>query len=117
MIRGNSVGLDASIELQRRTEKVAARESFRRSRHLFARLGTAEIAMDPMGPNVSDTYVFFKPRDQWREIDGRRATKAELVELMRANSSRPFPARPTCSPSQYSFVSTRSWPARAPTCR
>jgi cobalt-zinc-cadmium resistance protein CzcA len=36
-----------------------------------------------MDPNVSDTYVFFVPPEQWREVDGRRITKAELIELIR----------------------------------
>src|SRR4029077_630456 len=31
----------------------------------FAKLGTAEIATDPMPPNVADNFVMLKPRDQW----------------------------------------------------
>src|SRR5690606_36561278 len=51
--------------------------------HIVPRIGTAEIATDPMGPNVSDTYLFFTPLDKWREVDGRKITKPELIELMR----------------------------------
>jgi Cu/Ag efflux pump CusA len=50
---------------------------------LFANIGTAEIAIDPMGPNVCDTYIELKPRGQWRKMDGRPATKEQLIELMR----------------------------------
>jgi cobalt-zinc-cadmium resistance protein CzcA len=82
MIRGNSVGLAASVELQERSERLL-REKFPEISHIFARIGTAEIATDPMGPNVADTYVFFHPTERWRQIDGRIAKKAELVELMR----------------------------------
>ncbi len=82
MVRGNSVGLEASIELQKQSERLL-RAKFPEITHLFARLGTAEIATDPMGPNVSDTYLFFKPRETWRRIEGRPATKAELAGLMR----------------------------------
>ncbi len=82
MIRGNSVGLAASVELQRQSEQLL-RRGFPEITHLFARIGTAEIATDPMGPNVADTYVFFRPREEWRKIDGRPATKAQLIELMR----------------------------------
>ncbi len=82
MIRGNSVDLGSSIELQRRSERLLL-ESFPEVSHIFARLGTAEIAMDPMGPNTADTYVFFQPPEKWRQVDGRRITKAELTELMR----------------------------------
>ena len=82
MIRGNSVALSDSVALQRDTERLL-RERFPEISHLFARIGTAEIATDPMGPNVADTYVFFHPREQWREIDGHRITKPELIELIR----------------------------------
>ncbi len=92
MIRGNSVGLADSIEMQRRTERLL-REKFPEISRLFARLGTAEIAMDPMGPNTSDTYVSLHPRERWREIDGRRITKAELVDLMRAELAATIPGQ------------------------
>src|SRR5690606_37796318 len=51
--------------------------------HVFTRIGTAEIATDPMGPNVAETYVFLRPRQEWRQDHGRPVTKAELIELMR----------------------------------
>jgi len=92
MIRSNSLALPDSVELQRRSEKLL-RAKFPEIEHLFARIGTAEIATDPMGPNVSDTYVMLKPRDQWREIDGRRATKAQLVELMRRELTATVPGQ------------------------
>jgi cobalt-zinc-cadmium resistance protein CzcA len=82
MIRGNSVGLEASVDLQKQSERLL-RAKFPEISHLFARIGTAEIATDPMGPNVADTYIFFHPRETWRTIDGRPAMKAELAELMR----------------------------------
>ncbi len=83
MIRGNSVGLVHSVDLQRQSERLLL-EKFPEISHIFARIGTAEIATDPMGPNVSDTNVFFRPREQWRKINGRTATKQDLIELMRA---------------------------------
>lgn len=82
MIRGNSVALGDSVELQRASEKLLLNR-FPEISHIFSRIGTAEIATDPMGPNVSDTYVFFNPREHWRSVNGRRITKAELTELMR----------------------------------
>ena len=82
MIRGNSVALGDSVELQKASEKLLM-EKFPEVSHIFSRIGTAEIATDPMGPNVSDTYLFFTPLDKWREVDGRRITKPELIELMR----------------------------------
>jgi heavy metal efflux system protein len=82
MIRGNSVALGDSVELQRASEKLLL-ERFPEISHLFSRIGTAEIATDPMGPNVSDTYVFLKPRETWRQVDGRPVSKSVLLEQMR----------------------------------
>jgi len=81
-IRSGSAGLNASTELQQRSEQLLL-EKFPEIDRLFGLIGTAEIAVDPMGPNLCDTYVEFKPQAEWRKIDGRRATKEELIELMR----------------------------------
>jgi cobalt-zinc-cadmium resistance protein CzcA len=92
MIRGNSVALADSLELQKVSERLL-HEKFPEISHIFARVGTAEIATDPMGPNVSDTYVFFHPRERWRKINGRTATKGQLVELMRRELSTAVPGQ------------------------
>tara|TARA_R110001592_G_scaffold48850_1_gene153137 strand:+ start:4932 stop:8072 length:3141 start_codon:yes stop_codon:yes gene_type:complete len=43
----------------------------------FSRVGTAEVASDPMGPNISDGYVMLKDRKDWPDPE---KTKAQLVE-------------------------------------
>jgi heavy metal efflux system protein len=47
---------------------------------VFSKLGTAEIATDPMPPNVADTFVMLKPSNQWPEP---QMSKAELLTLLR----------------------------------
>jgi len=48
---------------------------------VFSKIGTAEVATDPMPPNVADTFIMLKPRSEWpipnkskdslvREIEG-----------------------------------------------
>jgi cobalt-zinc-cadmium resistance protein CzcA len=32
---------------------------------VFSKTGTAEVAMDPMPPNTSDTFIMLKSRDEW----------------------------------------------------
>ncbi|HZJ16868.1 MAG TPA: CusA/CzcA family heavy metal efflux RND transporter, partial [Chthoniobacteraceae bacterium] len=81
-IRSASAGLTASLEMQKKSEAIL-RAEFPEIRHLFSKIGTAEVATDPMQPNVSDTFVMLKPREQWRKIEGHRVTKPELGELMR----------------------------------
>ncbi len=33
--------------------------------HVFAKIGTADIATDPMPPSVADTFIIMKPRGEW----------------------------------------------------
>jgi cobalt-zinc-cadmium resistance protein CzcA len=81
-IRSSSAGLEASTELQRRSERLLL-EKFPEIELLFGLIGTAEIAVDPMGANLCDTVVELKPRREWRKIEGRPATKEQLIALMR----------------------------------
>lgn len=91
-VRAASLDLRSSVELQKKSE-VLLRERFPEIDHLFARIGTAEIASDPMGPNVADTYVTLKPRDTWRREGGAIVSKARLVELMSGVLERTVPGQ------------------------
>jgi len=41
--------------------------------YVFSKIGTAEIATDPMPPSVADTYVMLKPREQWPDPNRPKA--------------------------------------------
>jgi heavy metal efflux system protein len=82
LIRGSSVGLEASLDLQKKSEQIL-RAEFPEIREVFSRIGTAEIALDPMGPNVADTYIMLHPRSTWRKENGQPIDKAQLAQLMR----------------------------------
>ncbi|MGH9460255.1 MAG: efflux RND transporter permease subunit, partial [Vicinamibacteria bacterium] len=47
---------------------------------IVSRIGRPEIATDPMGVNLGDTYVLLKPREEWTSASSRE----ELVERMEA---------------------------------
>jgi len=81
MIRTTSIGLDASLDMQKRGEKVLL-EKFPEVAYVFSRIGTAEIATDPMGVNVADTYIMFKPENTWRKVNEKPISKDELADLM-----------------------------------
>jgi len=51
---------------------------------VFSRIGTSEIATDPMPPNESDVYIFYKPLTDWPKTAGRPRNKAELREHIEA---------------------------------
>lgn len=79
-IRPVSVGLSHSVALEERSQEVI--KKFAEVSHVFSRIGTAEISMDPMGPNISDAFLMLKPMDQWPLVDGKRRTKPQLVKAI-----------------------------------
>lgn len=36
---------------------------------IFSKIGTAEVATDPMPPSVADTFIILKPREEWPDPD------------------------------------------------
>ncbi|MEO5617605.1 MAG: CusA/CzcA family heavy metal efflux RND transporter [Candidatus Eisenbacteria bacterium] len=73
-----SISLKTSMAMQGKVENLIRREFPDEVEDIFARTGTAEIATDPMGPNVSDTYVMLRPRDKWKKAHSQE----ELAEAM-----------------------------------
>src|SRR6185369_4533606 len=76
-----SVGLDTSLAQQKKAERILLQE-FPEISHIFSRIGTAEVQTDPMGPNLSDTFIFFRPREKWRKVNGSPIRKEDLAEQM-----------------------------------
>jgi cobalt-zinc-cadmium resistance protein CzcA len=92
MVRSTSAGLEASLEMQCTAEKVL-RELFPEITHVFSRIGTDEIASDPMGVNVSDAYIMLKPRHTWRQVGGEPIDREQLAALMVAELSKRIPGQ------------------------
>jgi len=73
-LRIPGTGLEQAIGMQRRLEDVV--RAFPEVDKVVAKLGTADIATDPMPPSVADTFIIMKPREQWPDPS---KTKAEFV--------------------------------------
>lgn len=73
-----AISLRTSVAMQGKVEDLLRREFPDEVTDVFARTGTAEIATDPMGPNVSDTYLMLSPKKQWKKAKSQE----ELAELM-----------------------------------
>ncbi|MCA9003238.1 MAG: efflux RND transporter permease subunit, partial [Planctomycetes bacterium] len=67
--------LESSNEISTQAEAVAMR--FPEVQTVVSRTGRAEIATDPMGVEISDTFLILNPPDTWR-FD----TKEELIEAL-----------------------------------
>ncbi|CAN7156224.1 efflux RND transporter permease subunit [Duganella sp. LjRoot269] len=63
-LRIPGTSLTQSVEMQKQVE-LTLKQKFPEIERIFARTGTAEIASDPMPPNVSDGYIMLKPESQW----------------------------------------------------
>ena len=71
-------GLQQSVAMQQQVE--AAVMEFPEVDQVFAKIGTPEIATDPMPPNVADTFLMLKPRAEWPNPS---KTKSDLVNEIR----------------------------------
>lgn len=91
MIRPVNASLSQSVEFQKKADKVV--EAFPEVDHVFSRIGTSEVATDPMGVNVSDTYIMLKPREDWPKVDGNKRTYVELTSLMVASLEKELPGQ------------------------
>ena len=75
-----STGIEQSTRMQLDVEK-ALKNSVEEIKVVFSKTGTANIATDPMPPSVSDTFIIFKPRDQWPDP---KLSKHALEDKLRA---------------------------------
>jgi cobalt-zinc-cadmium resistance protein CzcA len=72
-------GLEQAIHMQITLEERIRR--FPEVERVFSKLGTPEVATDPMPPSVADTFLILKPREQWPDP---RKPKATLVAELEA---------------------------------
>ncbi len=76
-IRIPGTSLTTAIEMQTELEKTI--KTFPEVDKVFTKIGTAEIATDPMPPNVADVFIILKPKSEWL---GPRHNKLDLISEM-----------------------------------
>ena len=74
-LRIPGTSLTQAIQMQYQLEDALRKEP--EVSHVFAKIGTAEIATDPMPPSVADGYIVLKPRSEWPNPS---LSKREIVE-------------------------------------
>ncbi len=78
VVRLAGTELDESIRYNTQMERAILEAFPDEVVHVWSRIGTAEVATDPMGLELTDLFVTLKPRDQWK----RATTQAGLTELI-----------------------------------
>ncbi len=73
-LRIPGTSLSQSIEMQEALEERI--RQFPEVERVFAKIGTPDVATDPMPPSVADNFIMLKPREDWPDP---RKSRAELV--------------------------------------
>lgn len=76
-IRIPGTSLSTAIEMQNELEETI--KKFAEVSRVFSKIGTAEIATDPMPPSVADIFIIVKPQSEW---SGKYRNKEELIAAM-----------------------------------
>ena len=92
-LRIPGTSLSQAVQMQTALENRIKR--FPEVQEVFTKIGTADVATDPVPPSVADTFIIMKPRNQWPDP---RKTKAQLVAEMDAGIQRDVPG------SRYEFI-------------
>lgn len=99
-LRVPGTSLTQSVQMQQQLEKTLMAQVPEIER-VFARTGTAEIASDPMPPNISDSYVMLKPKDQWP--NPKKSREAIVADIQRVSAIVPGSAYELSQPIQLRF--------------
>jgi cobalt-zinc-cadmium resistance protein CzcA len=81
MIRPVNMSISQSVVYQTKADEIL-KSTFPEVSHVFSRLGTSEVATDPMGVNVSDAYIMLKPRSEWPSEGFSKKSYQELAQEM-----------------------------------
>lgn len=69
--------LSQSVDMQLAVEREV--KTFPEVKTVFSKIGTAEVATDPMPPNVADTFIMLKPKSEWKD---QSKTKAQVIDQL-----------------------------------
>ncbi len=77
-VRLAGVSVEESVRYGIQIEKLLLEEFPDEIEHIWTRTGTAEVATDPMGIELSDVFITLTPRARWTKAE----SQTELVEMM-----------------------------------
>jgi Cu/Ag efflux pump CusA len=111
-LRIPGTSLTQSVAMQQQLE-ATLKAKFPEIERIFARTGTAEIASDPMPPNISDGYIMLKPQSSGLS----HASHVTSCSRRCRKSLARFRATTTSSLSRFNCGSTNSSQGCAVTLR
>jgi len=86
------ISIDKSLAMEIASERTIM-QRFPMITSTFSRIGTSEVATDPMPPNENDLYIFYKPEGDWSKAEGQPKDKAALVSEIQKVLKRQVPGQ------------------------
>jgi cobalt-zinc-cadmium resistance protein CzcA len=81
-VRIAGISLDESIRLGTQLERLLLEEFPDEIQHIWSRTGTAEVATDPMGLELTDIFITLTPREQWTRGDTQQDLVVEMSSML-----------------------------------
>jgi cobalt-zinc-cadmium resistance protein CzcA len=81
VVRLTGTDLDDSIKYNTLIEQRLLAEFPDEIAHVWSRIGSAEIATDPMGIELTDTFMTLKPRNMWKKAKSQAALTTSLSTI------------------------------------
>ncbi len=88
VVRLAGTSLEESIRYNTQMERAILKKFPDEVEHVWSRIGSAEVATDPMGVELTDIFITLKPREVWK----RARTQDELTVLIQ-ESLREMPGQ------------------------
>ena len=78
VVRLAGTDLDESIQINTKMERALLQRFPDEIKHVWSRIGSAEVATDPMGVELTDMFITLHPRDRWRKA----TSQSQLTKLV-----------------------------------
>lgn len=78
VVRLAGTDLDESVRYNTLMERAILKAFPDEVKHVWSRIGSAEVATDPMGTELTDVFIMLHPRDRWTKA----SMQGELIEAM-----------------------------------
>jgi cobalt-zinc-cadmium resistance protein CzcA len=78
VVRLAGTDLDESVQINTKMEQAVMKRFPDEVKHVWSRIGSAEVATDPMGVELTDMFITLHPREQWTQA----TSQDELTDLV-----------------------------------
>jgi len=71
VVRLAGTDLDESVQINTMMEQALMKRFPDEIKHVWSRIGSAEVATDPMGVELTDMFITLQPRERWTQADSQ----------------------------------------------